>query len=147
MDICNYKELTTKEISTILNEEKMCYLATTDTTNIESMPMWYVFDYSDEDLVFYFISNTSSQKMDNIYYTRIAGITLSQHYYYRRREVYKTIIANGSTTIINDIKEKLSVIESFKNKYGELTNISCDDLSNIEFIKVTISKVTGREYS
>ena len=147
MDICNYKELTTKEISTILSEEKMCYLATTDITNIESVPMWYVFDYSDEDLLFYFISNTISQKMDNIYYTRIAGITLSQHYYYRRLEIYKTIIANGSATIINNIKEKLSVIESFKNKYGSLTNISYDDISNIEVIKVTISKITGRKYS
>ncbi|SCI82962.1 Predicted flavin-nucleotide-binding protein [uncultured Clostridium sp.] len=147
MDICNYKELTKKEISTILKEEKMCYLATTDTTNIESVPMWYVFDYSDEDLVFYFISNTSSQKIDNTYYTGIAGITLSQHYFSRKREIYKTIIGNGSSNIIDDIKEKLSVIESFKSKYDCLTNILCDDVSSISFLKVTISEITGREYS
>lgn len=146
MDICNYKELTTKEIITTLNEEKMCYLATTDTTNIESVPMWYVFDYSDKDLVFYFISNTSGQKMYNMYYTGIAGITLSQHYFCRRQEIYKTIIANGTATIINDIKTKLSIIESFKSKYGCLTNILCDDISNTAFVKITVSEITGRKY-
>lgn len=146
MDICNYKELTTKDIITILNKEKMCYLATTDTTNIESIPMWYVFDYSDEHLIFYFISNNSAQKIDNIYYTGIAGITLSQHYFYKRREIYKTIIANGTATIINNIKEKISIIEKFKNKYSCPANIPCDDTSNISFVKVTILNITGREY-
>ena len=37
MEICNYKNLSTKDIIAILNEEKMCYLATTDTTNISSV--------------------------------------------------------------------------------------------------------------
>ncbi len=146
MDICNYKELSTKDIIAVLNEEKICYLATTDTTNIESVPIWYVFDYSDDDLLFYFISNNSAQKMDNIYYTGIAGITLSQHYTYRKKDIYKTIIVKGSTIIINDIKEKVAIVEKFKNKYGLTKSFSCDDSSNIAFIKVTVSEITGREY-
>ncbi|MBC5626882.1 pyridoxamine 5'-phosphate oxidase family protein [Clostridium sp. NSJ-49] len=147
MDICNYKNLSTKDIIAILNEEKMCYLATTDTTNISSVPMWYVFDYSDDNLIFYFISNNTSQKIDNIYYTGIAGITLLQHHRCRKVESYKTIIANGTTTVINDIKEKISIIEKFKNKYNCITNFSYIDTSNIKFFKVTVSEITGRYYS
>lgn len=144
MDICRYKSLTSDEILSVVKTERICKLGTSSTSSIEIVPMWYIFDYYNGNFTFYFISINQGTKMDNIKDTGMVCVFIEKSFVDYCITTYKTIVANGNATIVNNSIEKDYIFSKFINKY--YNNFIDYDYDNIDYIKVEISEITGRMY-
>ena len=147
MDICKYTPLSMSKILCVLKSQKICNLGTMSLNNLEIIPMWYVFDYKNSKLTFYFISANNGEKMDNMKDTGIVCVSINKCYKKCCTEVYNSIVANGNATIIKNSYEKTYILNKFKEKYGT-NNCYFDEchINKLDYIKVDVYEVTGRAY-
>lgn len=146
MNICKYKNLSINRILNILEMQKNCKLGTANVDEIDIAPMWYTFDYDckNKKFNFYFILMNEGTQMSNMRDTGLVCVFIDRYLGNSCERIYQSVVANGIAYKINDKREKAYILNKFKDKYfEEFMMCGC---SKINFIKVEISEITGREY-
>ena len=145
MDICKYRKLHHKEITSILEEKLVCSIGISSTSGIEIAPMFFVFDCQDENINF-FICMDNTKKFEDKVNSEPVCIYLDNYISNFYRDAYQTIVAKGTLEILTDQSDKNYVMHKFKEKYYKPFKdiMSCTDLN---FVKIPVKDICGREYN
>ncbi|MEF9952853.1 MAG: pyridoxamine 5'-phosphate oxidase family protein [Clostridium sp.] len=144
MDICKYKELYHDEIVSIIECQKVCKLGTTNNASVTIVPMYYVYACEDNSPVFYLISMEYGDKMEDMEETGLACIYIDRTRRAGRCSFTESVVANGFASFVDNPTEKEYIMKRFIDKYHR--PITCCDDVCLVFIKITVSKISGRCY-
>lgn len=145
MNIYNYRNLFHKEIISILNDKDICIIGTKDNNDdVYLSPMGYIFEEENDNLNFFFACFDPNPIINSI--NKNISIFLDNKISNFYTDAYQTIKATGTTeTITNEVQQDY-LLNKFKSKYNDSLK-KLDSSKKINFIKVSIKNISGREYN
>ncbi|MDD4407306.1 MAG: pyridoxamine 5'-phosphate oxidase family protein [Bacilli bacterium] len=116
-----YEKMDTDEINNILNECTICVLGTSNYDYPYLVPMYFIYEYKNNNYLFILESKCMGRKIKNILNNNKVCIFIQ----YNDTDCYKSIIANGIANI---------------NKLHNTKR------TNMVSINITIDEIEGRAY-
>ena len=144
MNICKYRSLYTNEILSIIESKKICNFITTNLDDITITPMWYAFDYNNENFIFYFINMSDEKNLNELKSNDKVCISLENYVLGFYIDAYQSVSAHGRIDFVNDSNEQKDILLKFEKRYSH--NLQSKNHSTFKYVKVTITNIIGRQY-
>lgn len=144
MNISKHRLLYTNEIISILESKKICNFITNNSNNISITPMWYVFDYNNENFTFYFININDQKNITDFKLNDNVCISVENYVLGFYIEAYQSISAYGSIEFIDNSIDQNDILLKFQKRYS--SDLKLEKHSNLKYIKVDITSILGRQY-
>ena len=140
----NYVPLTFAQIIAVLNTQNLANLSTMSCTQIETVPMWYIFDVIGNTVVFYMVFVNNGVSMTNMKANGIVCVELLT----QCSQSYTSIVANGVASPVCDPCLQTSIKNRFLAKYAGVNcfqSYFCNP--NLQFVRIDVNEITGRLYN
>lgn len=142
-----------KEMADVLNRTLVCHVGVTSG----DMPYVLPFNFVFENDIIYIHCNNQGKMLDTVAKNNNICISFDCDYevFFRHENVacsygmkYRSVIAFGKGTLVNEYDEKVRVMNLFMKKYVKRDDFTYNtpSVNNVRVLKIPIDSKTGKKY-